>query len=110
MLRSSGGSAAYVPLSSLASRSAACLDAQHSDRTVAHYGFSGIRGGAQLVASVERTIQERKARRVAAVCVVPELDPEVPQIWNIANTPSEMALASTGSSMRGASRRRTSAL
>lgn len=95
MLAIVGRLSAYVPLSSLASRSTACLDAQHFDSTVAHYSFAAFDGGAQPSRVGGRTIRSAKLV-VSQPCVLfPKLNPRIPRIWNITSLPSEMALAST---------------
>lgn len=92
MLAIVGRLSAYVPLSSLASRSTACLDAQHFDSTVAHYSFAAFDGGAQPSRVGGRTIRSAKLV-VSQPCVLfPKLNPRIPRIWNITsllNRPGE---------------------
>lgn len=76
MLAIVGRLSAYVPLSSLASRSTACLDAQHFDSTVAHYSFAAFDGGAQPSRVGGRTIRSAKLV-VSQPCVLfPKLNQE----------------------------------
>lgn len=77
MLAIVGRLSAYVPLSSLASRSTACLDAQHFDSTVAHYSFAAFDGGAQPSRVGGRTIRSAKLV-VSQPCVLfPKLNPRI---------------------------------
>jgi len=85
----------YVPLSSLASRSAAFLDPDEFDDRVAHFSFPAFDGGARPELIDSRSIKSGKFVVSEPCVLVSKLNPRIPRIWNVVSLPSEMALAST---------------
>lgn len=102
MLAIVGRLSAYVPLSSLASRSTACLDAQHRRPLQ----FRGIRRRRPAQSRRWANDQERKARRVAAVCVVPETESKNPANLEHHQPPVGNGAGEYGVRRAAASRRR----
>ncbi|ORW87719.1 restriction endonuclease subunit S [Mycobacterium szulgai] len=82
-------------LSTLASRSAVCLEPARFDRRVAYYSFPAFDNGAQPIIVDGSTIKSNKFRISEGCVLFSKMNPRIPRIWNVAEPPSEMALAST---------------
>ncbi|OSC42247.1 restriction endonuclease subunit S [Mycobacterium decipiens] len=82
-------------LSSLASRSTACLGPQKFDARVAHYSFPAFDDGAQPSHVDGQAIKSTKFVLSEPCVLFPKMNPRTPRIWNVTSLPSEMALAST---------------
>ncbi|ORA25250.1 restriction endonuclease subunit S [Mycobacterium angelicum] len=82
-------------LSTLASRSAVCLEPARFDRRVAYYSFPAYDNGARPIIVDGSSIKSNKFRISAGCVLFSKMNPRIPRIWNVAELPSEMALAST---------------
>ncbi|MGZ4509980.1 MAG: restriction endonuclease subunit S [Mycobacterium sp.] len=85
----------YVPLSSLARRSAAFLEPAEFDDMVAHFSLPAFDDGAkpQLVAAA--SVKSGKFLLAQPCVLVSKLNPKIPRIWDVVRLPQRMALAST---------------
>jgi hypothetical protein len=85
----------YTTLSSLVSKSTACLDPEGFDDMVAHYSFPAFDNGAMPSLVAGSAIKSTKFVLSEPCVLFSKLNPRIPRVWNVARMPPEMALAST---------------
>ena len=88
----------YVPLSSLATRSAKILDVGNFDDVVAHFSLPAFDDGARPEFVAGASIRSGKSLLAQPCVLFAKLNPRIARIWNVVSLPPEneaMALAST---------------
>lgn len=85
----------YAPLSALADRSTASLNAGEFDDVVAHFSLPAFDDGATPRRVDGRSVKSGKFHLSRPCVLFAKLNPRIPRIWNVVSLPSEMALAST---------------
>lgn len=84
-----------VPVSSLASRSTAFLEAAEFDGVVAHFSLPAFDDGANPSLVSAESVRSGKFVLSAPCVLFAKLNPRIPRIWNVPSLPPEMALASS---------------
>jgi hypothetical protein len=84
----------HVPLSSLAERSTAFLNAEQFDDVVAHYSFPAFDDGAIPRLVDAKSVKSGKFHLSQPCVLFAKLNPRIPRIWDVVRLPSEMAVAS----------------
>jgi hypothetical protein len=85
----------YVPLSTLAGRSAAALEPAEFADVVAHFSLPAFDDGAQPRVVAAGSVKSAKFVLPGPCVLFAKLNPRIPRIWNVVSLPAEMALAST---------------
>ncbi len=85
----------HVPLSTLASRSAAFLNIAEFDDVVAHFSLPAFDEGARPRTARAASIRSGKFLLSEPCVLFAKLNPRIPRIWNVVSLPPEMAVASS---------------
>ncbi|MEE6139463.1 restriction endonuclease subunit S [Mycobacterium sp. 050128] len=85
----------HVPLSSLARLSTAVRKPRQFDGVVAHFSLPAFDDGATARLVERATVKSGKFELSQPCVLFAKLNPRIPRIWNVAQLPCEMAVAST---------------
>lgn len=86
---------ARVPLATLATRSSAFLDPRHFPDRVAHFSLPAFDNGASPKVVTGDSLKSGKFLLPGPCVLVAKLNPRIPRIWNVAELPAHLALASS---------------
>ncbi|WAJ47006.1 restriction endonuclease subunit S [Mycobacterium sp. Aquia_216] len=85
----------YVPLSTLAQRSTVVRGPEQFGDIVAHFSLPAFDDGATPACVDGASVRSGKFVLSRPCVLFAKLNPRIPRIWNVAQLPSEMAVAST---------------
>ncbi|MGB2919751.1 MAG: hypothetical protein WA944_26505 [Mycobacterium sp.] len=85
----------YVPVSALAVQSTASVKPGSFESSVAHFSLPAFDAGCQPDLAGRTTIKSNKFLLSKPSVLFSKLNPRIPRIWDVAELPTQMAVAST---------------